>query len=131
MEMEIYASFSSQGSAIQLTHKPDVAARGSGSYVINSSNQISQSNGTSFSSPILAGGVASLSSGVTRCYKCRNHGVCSRVSLSIFESRFFSWLWNSRFSICFDLGLRHQYAKQLEFEVFPNPVHQNLFIKFP
>ena len=55
-----YVSFSSKGSAVQPTHKPDVAARGGLAYVINSSNSIVQNNGTSFSSPIMAGGLACL-----------------------------------------------------------------------
>ena len=54
------ASFSSRGSAIQPSQKPDVVARGLGSYVVSSSNTIVQNNGTSFSSPIMAGGVACL-----------------------------------------------------------------------
>ena len=57
---ESYASFSSQGSAIQPTHKPDIAARGAGSYVINMNGTILQNNGTSFSSPIMAGGLTCL-----------------------------------------------------------------------
>ncbi|MBT8287633.1 MAG: S8 family serine peptidase, partial [Bacteroidia bacterium] len=55
-----YAAFSSQGSIVQPTQKPDVMARGSGSSVINFSASILQNNGTSFSSPILAGAAACL-----------------------------------------------------------------------
>lgn len=55
-----YASFSSQGSAIQPTQKPDVVAQGQASYVINQSDIVTTSNGTSFSSPILAGGIVCL-----------------------------------------------------------------------
>lgn len=55
-----YASFSSQGSAIQPTQKPDVAVQGQASYVINQNDGIVTSNGTSFSSPIMAGGIVCL-----------------------------------------------------------------------
>ncbi len=55
-----YASFSSQGSAIQPTQKPDVVAQGQASYVINQNDAITTANGTSFSSPILAGGLVCL-----------------------------------------------------------------------
>lgn len=55
-----YASFSSVGSVIQPTLKPDVVARGLQPYLININDAIVQNNGTSFSGPILAGGVACL-----------------------------------------------------------------------
>jgi hypothetical protein len=55
-----YASFSSIGSSDQTVQKPDVVAQGQASYVIDPSDNITTSNGTSFSSPILAGGVVCL-----------------------------------------------------------------------
>ena len=55
-----YASFSSQGSAFQPTQKPNVVARGAGSFIIDQNNNIGQNNGTSFSSPIMAGAMACL-----------------------------------------------------------------------
>lgn len=57
---EVYVSFSSQGSDFQTVIKPDVAAQGQSAAVISSSDQIVTANGTSFSSPILAGGIACL-----------------------------------------------------------------------
>jgi len=55
-----YASFSSRGDNNQPSHKPDVMAQGQASFVITQNNGITTANGTSFSSPILAGGVACL-----------------------------------------------------------------------
>lgn len=55
-----YASFSSVGSAIQPTQKPDVVAQGQASYVINENDVIGTASGTSFSSPIMAGGLVCL-----------------------------------------------------------------------
>lgn len=55
-----YAPFSSVGSAFQPTQKPDVVTQGQASYVITENDAIATANGTSFSSPILAGGVACL-----------------------------------------------------------------------
>jgi len=56
-----YVSFSSQGGAAQVGYqKPDVVARGGAAYVIDQNNNITQNNGTSFSGPILCGGIASL-----------------------------------------------------------------------
>ncbi len=55
-----YAFFSSLGNATQPTQKPDVVAQGLVSYVITENDIIGTANGTSFSSPILAGGVTCL-----------------------------------------------------------------------
>ena len=56
-----YVSFSSQGSDAQLGYqKPDVVARAGNAFVIDENNSITQNNGTSFSGPILCGGIASL-----------------------------------------------------------------------
>jgi len=59
-EFGIRASFSSQGPSADGRIKPDVAARGLGATVMNSSGNVATSSGTSFSSPIMAGAMASL-----------------------------------------------------------------------
>lgn len=56
----VRASFSSQGPSADGRIKPDVAARGLGATVMNSNGAVASSSGTSFSSPILAGAMASL-----------------------------------------------------------------------
>lgn len=56
----IRAAFSSQGPSADGRIKPDVAARGLGATVMNSNGQVATSSGTSFSSPIMAGAMASL-----------------------------------------------------------------------
>ncbi|NRD24150.1 S8 family serine peptidase [Winogradskyella litoriviva] len=56
-----YVSFSSQGSSAQVGYqKPDVVARGGATFVIDQFDAIVQNNGTSFSGPIMCGGIASL-----------------------------------------------------------------------
>ncbi len=55
-----YVSFSSVGTSFQTTQKPDVVAQGGLSYIIDEFDVIGRANGTSFSSPILAGGIACL-----------------------------------------------------------------------
>ncbi len=54
-----YASFSSIGPSSDGRVKPDVMAKGSGSAVIDQNGTITTNNGTSFSSPIMAGAMAS------------------------------------------------------------------------
>ncbi|MEM6686196.1 MAG: S8 family serine peptidase [Bacteroidota bacterium] len=53
-----YASFSSRGRTPNVPVKPDVVAQGAGTYVVTSSGGIAALNGTSFSSPIIAGAMA-------------------------------------------------------------------------
>ncbi|MFK7833546.1 MAG: S8 family serine peptidase [Winogradskyella sp.] len=56
-----YVAFSSQGGAAQVGYqKPDVVARAGTAFVVSESNTITQNNGTSFSGPIVCGGIASL-----------------------------------------------------------------------
>lgn len=55
-----YAPFSSVGTIHQPSQKPDVVAQGQLSAVITQNNIIAAANGTSFSAPILAGGIACL-----------------------------------------------------------------------
>lgn len=57
--LENYATFSSIGPSADGRVKPDVMAQGQLSAVINMSGQMVNSNGTSFSSPIMAGSMAS------------------------------------------------------------------------
>ncbi len=54
------ASFSSVGPNANGSLKPDVVAMGQSIYVVNTTGSISLSNGTSFSSPVLAGAMACL-----------------------------------------------------------------------
>ena len=55
-----YASFSSRGPTADNRVKPDIMARGASAAVISSGNVVTTSNGTSFSSPIMAGAVTCL-----------------------------------------------------------------------
>ena len=54
------ADFSSKGSAAQPTQKPDIVAQGQASAVINENDALGTASGTSFSSPIIAGGIVCL-----------------------------------------------------------------------
>jgi len=57
---EAYASFSSKGPTSDARIKPDVCVQGQGAYYINTSGNVASGNGTSYSTPLLAGGVACL-----------------------------------------------------------------------
>lgn len=62
--LETYASFSSIGPSFDGRIKPDVCAKGAGTTVSSPSGTIYTSNGTSFSSPVMAGMVATFWSAV-------------------------------------------------------------------
>lgn len=55
-----YASFSSRGPTSDNRIKPDVSVQGQGAYYINTSGNVSSGDGTSYASPLLAGGIACL-----------------------------------------------------------------------
>lgn len=52
------AGFSSRGPSADGRIKPDVVAQGAGTTVLNTAGEVRKSNGTSFSSPVMAGMVA-------------------------------------------------------------------------
>lgn len=55
-----YASFSSVGYTADNRVKPDITATGKGIYVISAKDEVFSGNGTSFSSPLIAGSMACL-----------------------------------------------------------------------
>jgi serine protease AprX len=56
----IYASFSSTGPSYDGRVKPDITAQGSGTFHVNSNGSVDSGNGTSYSSPVMAGMAACL-----------------------------------------------------------------------
>ena len=126
-----YAGFSSQGSDFQATLKPDVVAQGSGSVVVNSSNEIVNNNGTSFSSPIMAGGIASLMQALPNA---SNEEIKQyvRMSSSQFETPdYFLGFGIPNLEEALAIGILLQEEKFTEFNMFPNPVEVFLTLQIP
>ncbi len=127
----IYAAFSSQGSAIQPTQKPDVVARAQSAFVVNENDEIITNSGTSFSSPIIAGAVACLMQALP--------------DLTIDQIKQYIRQSSSQFStpdnlLGFgipDFGLALSNALSIpenEFQkikLYPNPVKGSLFLQLP
>ena len=126
-----YAPFSSQGSSIQPNQKPDVVARGASAAVVNSNNVIINNNGTSFSSPIMAGGIASL----WQALPDASHEEIKqyvRMSASQFNTPdFFLGYGIPNLELALDIGLSVPEEEFTRFKVFPNPVSDVLNIQIP
>lgn len=128
---ENYVSFSSKGSAIQPTHKPDVAARGGLAYVINSSNIIIQNNGTSFSSPIMTGGLACLMQALPNLTNAEMMQLV-RESGSIYSTPNYEIGYGiPDLQQALGAVLNEEISMGEEFKIFPNPVKNSVFINFP
>jgi serine protease AprX len=128
---ENYATFSSQGSAFQATQKPDVAARGVAAFVVDDTNSIVTNNGTSFSSPIMAGGIASLWQAFPQA---TNEEIKDYVRLSASQFTtpdFFIGYGIPDLQLALDLGLSLQEEALFEFKVYPNPATDILNIQRP
>lgn len=126
-----YATFSSQGSAIQPTQKPDVVARGAAAFVINENGAIENNNGTSFSSPIMAGAVACLWQALPTA---TNEEIMQYVRMSATQYTtpdYFLGYGIPDLSLAYDIGLSLQESEVVEFKVFPNPVENILNINIP
>ena len=126
-----YASFSSQGSAIQPTQKPDVVARGLSSFVIDNNNNIVQNNGTSFSSPILAGGITCLWQALPSKTNTEIMQLVRESASQYTTPDFFLGYGIPDLQIALDAALSFELETLIKFKIFPNPVQDNLQIVFP
>lgn len=126
-----YASFSSQGSANQLTPKPDVVARGSFSAVIDDNDAIVNISGTSFSSPIIAGAIASLLQAFpNRSIEDIKNDI--RASASQFENHdYFLGYGIPNFWNTYQNVLSVDAFDVFEINIYPNPVVSSFTVQLP
>ncbi len=127
----IYALFSSQGSVIQPTQKPDVVARGSSSYVIDENNNIVQNSGTSFSSPIMAGGVTCLWQALPNKTNAEIIQLVRESGSQYSTPDYFLGYGIPDLQAALDAAIFAESEMLNEFKIFPNPVQDNLQIVFP
>lgn len=128
-----YASFSSQGNGTQPTQKPDVVAQGQASYVISSSDFIYTSNGTSFSSPILAGGTVCLWQALPSLTNSQIMQVV-RESASQYNNpdNFLGYgIPDLQLALNNGLSLVEFEIEELDLKIYPNPVSNKINLVIP
>jgi hypothetical protein len=130
-ENGVYAPFSSQGSANQPTLKPDVVARGKTAYVIGPDNVIVQNNGTSFSSPIMAGGLACLRQALPDLSNAKIMQYVRESASQYTTPDYFLGYGIPDLASALTTALSNLNSGQTNFKLFPNPVKSKLQIRFP
>lgn len=129
-----YANFSSIGPTVDGRVKPDVMAQGQDSAIVFPDGSVSFGNGTSFSSPIIAGAIASL-------WQARPQTTNAELTQIIRES---ATLYNNptpqmgygipnfetALNALLQLGVEDQ-LRDTAFALYPNPIATEVNISFP
>ena len=126
-----YASFSSIGSAAQPTQKPDVVARGQSAFVVSELNTVTQNNGTSFSSPILCGGIASLWQALPDASPTQMMQFVRESASQFNAPDNFLGHGIPNLALARSIGLSVLENQITEFGVFPNPASDQIEIVLP
>jgi len=120
-----YVSFSSQGNNFQQVIKPDISARGSGTYLINSLDNLVQGGGTSYSSPIIAGSVACL---LQAFPTLKNNQIMDIIRYTASQHQYPDYYLGygiPNFQLAYQLALS---VEKTPIIIFPNPVDEILNI---
>lgn len=125
-----YAFFSSLGSSAQPTQKPDVVARGFSTFVIDANNTIVNNSGTSFSSPVLAGGLACLWQALPEFNAEQLKNLVRQTASQFANPDNFLGFGIPNLANALELALSIQDVDTIEVSVFPNPVENILNLNF-
>lgn len=129
-----YVDFSSYGPNYAGVIKPDVMAQGRSAAIVNQYGQVDYSNGTSFSSPIIAGAVASLWQAVPNL---KNDVVMQaiRESADLYNNPSYNMGYGiPDFGIALNALLQmstDQHLQETLFALYPNPVSSEIHVSFP
>ena len=127
---ENYVAFSSQGSSAQVGYqKPDVVARGGAAYVISENDNIVQNNGTSFSGPIVCGGIASLRQAIPEASPTEVMDYVRQSASQYTSPDNFLGYGIPDLALARTLGLEESVLE--DFRFYPNPVQTNLYVEIP
>ncbi len=127
-----YVAFSSQGGAAQVGYqKPDVVARGGNAYVIDEDNMITQNNGTSFSGPILCGGIASLWQAIPNASPTEVMEYVRQSASQYTNPDDLLGYGIPDLDLARNIGLSVEEASIEEFSFYPNPVKDEINLNIP
>jgi len=128
----VYVSFSSQGSNAQDSYqKPDVVARAGNAFVINEFNSVIQSNGTSFSSPIVCGGIAALWQAIPEASPTEVKNYVRQSASQFNAPDNFLGYGIPDLNLARSMFLSVENVQIEDFKFYPNPVESQLNIAFP
>ncbi|WP_298427173.1 S8 family serine peptidase [uncultured Kordia sp.] len=126
-----YAPFSSRGRTPNIPVKPDVVAQGSAAYVVSAAGNVTTSNGTSFSSPIIAGAMACL----VQAFPDKTNVELMQIvreSSSIYANPTIQLGYGiPNFELAFQTLSTPESTIQNTIQVFPNPAKANVYINLP
>lgn len=126
-----YAAFSSRGRTPNIPVKPDVVAQGSSVYVVSDAGNIVLSNGTSFSSPIIAGAMACMVQAFPNKTNLELMQIV-RESSSIYANPTIQLGYGiPNFELAFQTLSTPENTIQNTIQVFPNPAKAIVYIRIP
>lgn len=127
---ENYVSFSSIGPSFDGRVKPDVCAKGLGATVSSSSGTITTANGTSFSSPILAGMVTAFWSAVPNMTNAQIVQFVKQSADLYANPTIYKGYGIPNFQLALNNALSVNSYQNDSINVYPNPVQDKLTIVF-
>lgn len=127
---ENYVSFSSIGPSFDGRVKPDVCAKGSSATVSNASGGIVTANGTSFSSPILAGMVTTFWSAVPALTNAQIVQYVKQSADIYANPTVFKGYGVPDFQLALNNALSLESYQNDVILLYPNPVQDRLTVKF-
>lgn len=127
---EDYASFSSIGPSFDGRVKPDVCAKGQGATISSPTGNISNTgNGTSFSSPILAGMVTSFWSALPNLTAREVIEYVKESADQYNNPDSYKGYGVPDFQLALNKALDKESFSITQIELYPNPVKEELFVK--
>ncbi|HET8808964.1 MAG TPA: S8 family serine peptidase [Flavobacteriaceae bacterium] len=125
-----YASFSSTGPSADGRVKPDVAAQGASAAVITASGNISNASGTSFSSPIMAGAIASLWQADPSKTNLEIMQIVRQSASQFNNPDIFLGYGIPDFQAALANFSTEEITEENSFSIYPNPVSEKLYVDF-
>jgi len=126
-----YALFSSKGNATQPSQKPDVVAQGQASYVIGTNDIVGTLNGTSFSSPILAGGIVCLWQALPSKTNTEIMQLVRESASQYTTPDYFLGYGIPNLELALNTALSVESNLANDINIYPNPVKDQFYIQLP